>query len=152
MTVLNERPDFVVVLRRNYEDRYLTIGDLEIWHKDAVIWRCATLEPPWMGNCPFLSRIPEGWYKMFRSRYEKGDYDTWELADVPGRAEVKPHIGNYWTDTDGCQLLGREAKMGRPTFEITNSKETHAEFMAQMAPAENPVLVVLDETRAPLGG
>jgi len=145
VTVLNERPDFVVVLRRYYEDHYLTLGNLEIWHNDAIVWRCVTLEPPWMGNCPFLSRIPAGWYPLRRGIYHKGGYDTLEIHVIPdARLHVKFHAGNKWRDTDGCPLLGREAKIGELTYEITDSRKTHAEFMAQMAPAENPVLVVLD--------
>lgn len=151
MTVLSAEPDLVMVLRRHHQNKLLTLGELELWRDRKTFWRCVTLEPPWLANCPFVSCIPTGWYRAFRSRYEKGGYDTWELADVPGRTEIKPHIGNFYTQTDGCQLLGHGTVTTGGVFSITASEATHKEFMNQTAYAQNAVMVVLDEIRSPLG-
>lgn len=76
----------------------------------------ATLEPPWRDNAPSFSCIPPGTYNA-----EIGGApsypDEYLLDDVPGRAGIVIHWGNFagdeslgfQSDTAGCILIGRAA-------------------------------------------
>lgn len=84
-------------------DNKVTLGTLESADGDFKVF---TLERPWMENRPYVSCIPTGKYHAFRSWYNAGDYEVFELADVPGRTEILFHVGNYLKNTEGCILVG----------------------------------------------
>lgn len=67
---------------------------------------CFTVERPWISNEPFISCIPVGTYDLVPSRYHRGGYDTYEIADVPGRSRILIHKGNTMAHVQGCVAIG----------------------------------------------
>lgn len=68
-----------------------------------------TVEPPWVGNKPFVSCIPDGVYKL-RKRRSKVVSDTtagkfkegWQVIAVPNRTYIMIHPGNWPHNFKGC--------------------------------------------------
>lgn len=89
-------------LIRYYQNNFVTLGILKINDKHSPIY---TLELPWRDNRQNISCIPTGQYKLVP--YNSTRYpDVWEISNVPGRADILIHIGNYPDDTKGCILPG----------------------------------------------
>lgn len=82
----------IVLTRINPAPTY-TLGFIR--HKDFF---CFTLEPV---NC-----IPCGVYQIVWEWSQKFKQKLWELIGVPNRTEIKFHVGNRTTQTQGCILLG----------------------------------------------
>lgn len=68
-----------------------------------------TCEPPWVGNAPFKSCIPDGVY-LLKKRLSQVVEDTtagkyregWEVTAVPGRTFIMFHPGNWPHNFKGC--------------------------------------------------
>ena len=73
----------------------------------APSFSCFTVERPWLDNRPFVSCIPEGLYPLRPRRYNRGGYETFEIADVPGRTHILIHRGNLPRHVQGCVAVGR---------------------------------------------
>ena len=93
-----------------------------------------SLELPWKGNQQKISCVPTGIYECVRSMYYGGDgvggkkdYECFELVDVPGRTEVKIHVGNYPHNFEGCIGLGMARSEDPPA--IWSSGKAFALFM-----------------------
>jgi hypothetical protein len=98
-------------LRRKAFDAASTIGVL-VTPGGSQCW---TLEPG--PRTPDHPRIPAGDYPL-TLRKEGGIYESYvlrfgarfmrgiPLLHVPGRQWIEVHIGNYFSDTEGCALLG----------------------------------------------
>ena len=50
--------------------------------------------------------IPEGRYEVTMYNSPKNGRRVPILGNVPGRTYIEMHIGNFYTDTDGCLLFG----------------------------------------------
>lgn len=68
-----------------------------------------TCEPPWVGNAPFKSCIPDGVYTLKKRRSKvvekttNGKYlEGWEVTAVPGRTFIMIHPGNWPHNFQGC--------------------------------------------------
>lgn len=73
-----------------------------------VIFRCKGLEPPDKGNQHNISCIPEGTYEVVKEETHEGhEYPHFRVLDVPNRAGILWHRGNYFKDTLGCLLVGK---------------------------------------------
>jgi hypothetical protein len=70
---------------------------------------CVILEPPWIGNRPFVSCIPAGTYLVCLET-DRSDHTKKSLyiKDVPGRTNIKMHTGNWLKDTEGCPITGEK--------------------------------------------
>lgn len=94
---------------------------------------CVTLERPWHDNEPFISCIPDGFYKC--KRVDSPSYgDTFEVIDVDGRTDILFHEGNWKSNSKGCILLGtsyREFSDG--TRGVASSSDARRLFMQKMA-------------------
>jgi hypothetical protein len=100
-----EPQPFQTKLIRTSYGQTQTLGEMTILKNGREIFSCKTLELPWKANERMESCIPEGSYhvvKRFSERYKNHFY----LTNVPGRSMILIHIGNYFTQTAGCILVG----------------------------------------------
>ena len=109
--------DKVFLLERDYKPE-ATLGQL--CDGDNVIFR--TLEPPNRNNAKDNPNtpaneagcIPEGEYlcvKRDPKVWAKARFkDNWEIKNVPNKAGVVFHSGNYWFHSQSCILVGKEIK------------------------------------------
>lgn len=93
------------ILRREFRDHAVTIGELVMYKDGEPIFRCVTLEPTWANNEKNISCIPAGEYKVMPYSSERFP-NVYELQDVPGRSKILIHKGNFSTNTEGCILVG----------------------------------------------
>lgn len=127
-----------------------TFGELTVvqFGLAKILFRCWTLEPPWLGNKRRVSCIPVGVYTArflptdkFPNLHKVEPWykdHLWELTDVPGRDETKFHHGNTVKDTQGCPLLGME----KTSDGISKSREALCLFHSALEPFESgPVTV-----------
>lgn len=93
------------LLTRKEMEKKQTLGELEIAESGNVIFSCKTIELPWLGNQRNISCIPTGTYKVVKRTSER--YGThFQVLNVPDRAMILIHAGNYYTQTQGCILVG----------------------------------------------
>lgn len=96
-----------VLLQRAWQDYRCTLGMLTVLeHEHDPIF---TLENPFRYGMPD-DRIPSGVYEC--SPFSGAKYkDVYEIKNVPGRAAILIHWGNFERDTLGCVLVGNGAGM-----------------------------------------
>lgn len=93
------------LLTRKEMEKKQTLGDLEISESENTIFNCKTIELPWLNNQRNISCIPAGTYTVVKRTSEK--YGThFQILNVPDRAMILIHAGNYYTQTQGCILVG----------------------------------------------
>ncbi len=98
-------PPYLARLTRTSATTKQTLGDLIVYKDGAEIFTCKTLELPWKNNERNSSCIPVGSYnavKRFSPKYK----NHFHLTNVPGRSMILIHIGNFYTQTEGCILVG----------------------------------------------
>lgn len=95
-----------IEVRRKVETSKSIVG--ELWVDGQ--WECCTLEParinPVNAGHP---AIPTGEYEITLTFSPHLKYVTPELLAVPGRSDIRVHVGNYPKDTLGCTLVGETA-------------------------------------------
>jgi hypothetical protein len=101
-----------LLLSRHLSDDHGTVGTLCAGNR--VI--CLIGELPWRDNRSNISSIPAGRYRVnYLQRSASGRYrDVYHVRDVPNRAGILIHVGNYTgdrdrglrTDSHGCLLPG----------------------------------------------
>ncbi len=99
-----------------------TLGHMDI--KGKRIW---TLELPWKNNERKVSCIPEAEYLVkYRMSFKFDKH--FHLQNVPNRDFVLIHHGNYFTDIEGCILvgLGKSDINGDGLVDVTQSKAAMA--------------------------
>lgn len=64
-----------------------------------TVFDCYALEDA--AECP-----PVGTWELVLEYSPKFGRKLYEMKGIPGRAEIKYHVGNTLADTDGCPLLG----------------------------------------------
>ena len=89
-----------------------------------------TVERPWKGNERRVSCIPEGDYQLFRDRFNRGGYDVYQLADVPGRDEILIHIANWPHEVMGCIGVGLTLNLGSTM--VGSSRAAFAQLMEEL--------------------
>ncbi len=89
----------------------------ELWLNGKFV--AHTLELPWRNNHSYVSSIPYGEYGAFL-RLDKPDGWRIELRDVPNRANVQIHVGNWPTQIQGCVLVGRTVNNGNCSLGESN--------------------------------
>lgn len=99
-----------VILRQD-DKSVQTFGDFTIFNGTRKMYECKTLELAWKNNENKISCIPAGEYECEKvGPTKKIPYPHIWIKDVPGRAGVKIHIGNFAsfkkTDSEGCVLPG----------------------------------------------
>jgi hypothetical protein len=96
------------LFRSDIDSDKQTIGELYVLNGDEVILKIWTLEKPWLNNRRNVSSIPCGDYELELWSSEAHP-NCFHLKDVPNRDNILIHIGNYYTDSLGCILLGMRA-------------------------------------------
>jgi len=113
------------ILERTFMDNRVTIGTLTMRYEDKVIFSCKTLEPKWDGNKKNVSCIPPGEYAV--ETYSSSKYpNVYEVQNVPGRSKILFHAGNYYSNTEGCILVGEKIGdiNGDGVVDVNNSNVT----------------------------
>lgn len=108
---------------------------------------CLTCERPWLANVPKVSCIPPGVYKLKPTLF-RGELETLEIADVPGRSLIKIHKGNVPADVLGCIVLGNSWGWIRDTLAVLNSASTFERWWA-VAQRVKPELIEIRYKEAP---
>jgi len=124
----------VTITRSKLEDAQ-TLGALVLTNDEGKkLFNCKTLELPWLNNKRNESCIPLGNYKVVARQSAKYN-KHYHIQDVPGRSFVLIHIGNYYTQTKGCILVGKSVSdiNGDGYLDVTNSKSALQELL-KLAP------------------
>src|SRR5690554_6437529 len=92
---------------------------------NRIVYKCFTIELPDFGNKKKTSNIPIGEYDVVKRNSAKyGNH--FHILNVPNRDFILIHHGNYFTETEGCVLVGSDltdiTKDG--LVAVTNSKNT----------------------------
>lgn len=109
----NPKDKLILIHQRMFHDSDHTMGYLVFDNKINYILE----DPPQKIKLAGKTRIPAGIYEIKQRKVlspltkkyrEKYSWFNWhlEFQDVPNFEHVYSHIGNYATDTDGCQLHG----------------------------------------------
>ena len=93
--------------------------------------RFFTLELPWLDNQKNISCIPTGEYNYIKRVSPGKGYEVIELVDVPDRAYIQIHLGNYTRQIEGCILPGTGLKDidQDGVIDVTNSEEAFNQIM-----------------------
>lgn len=102
LTTVPQEPSIpAVTLTRNQDDGYQTLGEIEV---NGLKFN--TLELSYKGNQRNISAIPKGTYDVKQTFSPKFMKYTYEVIGVPNRSAIRIHTGNYFTDIQGCILIG----------------------------------------------
>lgn len=108
--------------------------------------RFVTLEPPWLGNQPNISCIPEGDYTC--SKHESPKFgSTYLVDDVFGRSDILFHWGNWLADTKGCILVGSGYSVDLGLSGVIGSRIAFASFLRLLKDVKRFQLVIRDFTK-----
>ena len=82
-----------------------TLGYLSVFDSEKKVFECRTLELPARNNSRNISSIPAGEY--LAKKVQSPTYGhVFEVLNVPGRSHILIHAGNFYSDTQGCILVG----------------------------------------------
>ena len=82
-----------------------TLGTLTARNGQST-FTCKTLELPWLNNARNISCIPKGTYQVKQEWWWSKAKSTYLLQNVTGRGGIRLHSGNFFSDIQGCILLG----------------------------------------------
>jgi len=108
-----------------------------------------SVERPWLNNQLRISCIPEGIYALSPRYFFRGEYDTFELLDVPGRSHILIHVANWSHEVEGCIGLGTILDLGNNM--VKSSKVAFDLFYREMSqfPIEHdPMSIKIDHVEA----
>lgn len=94
-----------VKIKREVGNSKETLGTL-IARNGQATFTCKTLELPWLNNQRNISCIPKGTYQVKQEWWWSKAKSTYLLQNVTGRGGIRIHSGNYFSDIQGCILLG----------------------------------------------
>ena len=132
---MSDKPIVRIVREPSTDDG--TFGKLTI---DGRTFSLDSLELPWRNNDKGLSSIPEGTYECSYEMSPRFKRKLYRLADVPGRAGILIHVGNYGgdktkgkrTDIEGCILLGKGRGVLNNQNVVISSKVAMDSFEREM--------------------
>jgi len=97
--------------------------------------------------------IPKGEYTCFKSYYNAGKYQTYEIP-VPSRTHILFHKGNHTyddpatkaneADTAGCVLIAESFGVLKGRTAVEGSADGFTEFMQRLKGVESFKLVILE--------
>lgn len=126
-------------VRRKEETSRSIIGELWIDGQKE----CYTLEPartnPVNVGHPCISA---GSYNVIFTPSPHLGYITPELENVPGRSDIRIHVGNFPRDTDGCILVGSAKNINW----VSSSKVAFAQLMTLLKTATDSITITIIDT------
>ena len=108
-----------------------TLGTLSIGGDSPL--KLATIELPWRDNQPGVSCIPAGVYECEKVDSSPAfNYQHIHVKDVPQRAGIKIHVGNYARQLQGCIAPGlKHADIdGDGLIDVTSSRAALDQLLA----------------------
>lgn len=98
------------------------------------LFKCNTLELPWLNNKVRQSCIPTGSYEV-KPRTSAKFGKHLHITDVPNRSYILIHSGNFHTQILGCVLVGDDLRdiNGDNYKDVVNSRKTLAKLL-EVAP------------------
>ena len=89
---------------------------------------CYTIERPWLDNRKYESCIPTGVYPLRATTFHRGNYDTFEVCDVPDRSRILIHRGNTMEHVIGCIAIGESLGWINSRWAVTHSRAAWRRF------------------------
>jgi hypothetical protein len=122
-------PGVKVKIVRTSASEVETLGNLEVYNAERLVFSCKTLELPWKNNERNVSCIPLGTYEVAK-RFNETHKQHFHIQDVPNRNWILIHSGNYYSDIRGCVLVGlKHIDINNDgVLDISNSRETLAKL------------------------
>lgn len=108
-----------------------TLGRLELFDKEKLVFSCYTMERPWADNKIGYSCIPEGTYKVkYHNSPKFKRVCPWVQGTEP-RKWILIHPGNMVTQIEGCIMPGKALAdiNGDGLLDVTSSKVAFNEYM-----------------------
>jgi hypothetical protein len=108
-------------------------ADCTIGRLNYGLFKCLTLELPWLDNQRNISCIPAGDY--IATHYDSPKHGpVLLLHGVPDRDFIEVHSGNYTRDVLGCILVGDSIKYldADDILDVTNSVRTLRKLVARL--------------------
>jgi hypothetical protein len=99
-----------ILLTRLTVNSKQTTGSLIVHDLFKIHAQFATIELPWLNNSPFVSCIPFGTYKAKKVLSNTFGWCI-QIINVPNRTSILIHQGNFYTNTEGCILVGDNSNM-----------------------------------------
>ncbi|AGO49145.1 hypothetical protein Phi39:1_gp30 [Cellulophaga phage phi39:1] len=136
----------ILIVRDLFIDDKATLGVCFIFDEGKQIFKSETLERAYLDNKKSISCIPAGNYEVALEYSPRFNKQLWEIKGVPGRSECKFHAANYWDQLNGCIALGRSRKKinSDDVLDITNSRNTMADFHAALEDQEQVILTIIN--------
>lgn len=124
INLLNGIPMKVAILTRQNSDDKQTLGELVCTNSNNT-FVCKTLELANKNNQRNISCIPKGMYNV-KMKYSLKFGNVYEIQDVSNRSSIYIHHGNYYTDIQGCILVGNSfSDINKDSkLDVINSKIT----------------------------
>lgn len=136
------------ILIREPSTEKQTLGKLSLFNEsNELLYSCHTLELPWLNNEIRKSCIPIGDYKVV-PRYSKKFGNHFHVLGTEPRTWILFHSGNYYTQIEGCILVGEGLAdiNGDGLLDVTNSKVAMSKLL-ELAPNGFDLVIETEEEK-----
>jgi Family of unknown function (DUF5675) len=123
-----------MIINRYQSSDKQTLGEMTVMDDSGdEVFSCKTLELPWKDNQSNVSCIPTATYTV-KSRYSDRFKNHFHIQDVPNRTWILIHPGNYYTQIQGCVLVGEGfADINKDGYmDVVSSKHTMSKLLELM--------------------
>jgi hypothetical protein len=115
-----------IAIIRTEATSFQTLGELTVLKNEyCPLFKCKTLELPWLDNKRRQSCIPVGDYEVVKWTSPTFG-DCFHITNVPDRDLILIHPANFRSDLLGCIAVGEKHTdiNGDGNRDVTNSKAT----------------------------
>jgi len=99
-----------VQIHRDSDDGHQTLGRLYVFDDNEMIFKCKTLELPYLDNQKRISCYPPGKYICKWTMSNRFKRMMYLVCDVANRSGIRIHPANYVEQLAGCTALGDQHK------------------------------------------